>query len=181
MQKVKIILTLITIITIVGPLAGELILYRNDLSGLIIPPEIANLVNGGLTNGSLVTGEPLKPPQLVSSLYDPISRTINFSFNFTNPFKFDLTIKSMSANVECTQHGYPLGQVSLANPAHLDTGETALIPVKGTWTEEAVELFATAHAGAKTINVDLTGLNVDISGINLNMNEKITVPDVPLM
>jgi hypothetical protein len=166
MQKVRIILTLITIITIVGPIAAELVLYRNDLSGLIIPPDVLSLINGNV-NGTAITGQPITLPQLVNSNYDPTTRTVSFSFNFTNPFKLNLTLNSMTANVECAQHNFPLG-------------ETVLIPVTGFWTQEAMAHFADAHKGATKIDVNLTGLNVDVSGIRLTLPDKYPVKNVPL-
>lgn len=179
MEKVRILLTLITIATIAGPLVGELVIYRDNLSGLIIPPEINNLMNTTGGNGSLL-GTPIEVPQIVSSEYDPISRTVIFSFNFTNPFNFDLTLRTLTANVVCTQHDFPLGHVALANPIPLRGGETVLIPVTGTWTEDAVNHFSIAHAGAQKISVDLTGMNVNISGITLDFTQRIHVGEVPL-
>ncbi len=181
MDKVRILLTLITVAIIAVPLVAEVVIYRDNLSGLIIPPEIKNLMNGAGTggNGSLLEA-PIEVPQMVSSEYDPISRTVNFSFNFTNPFSLDLTLRSMSANVVCTEHDFPLGKVALATPIQLRGGETALIPVTGTWTEDAVNHFATAHAGEQKISVDLTGMNVDISGITLDLTQRIHVGEIPL-
>ena len=179
MQKVRIILTLITIITIVGPIATELVLYRNDLSGLIIPPDLLSLINGNV-NGTAITGQPIKLPQLVNSDYDPTTRTVSFSFNFTNPFKLNLTLNSMTANVECAQHNFALGKMALANPIRLGPDETVLIPVTGSWTEEAMEHFKSEHAGATTIDVYLTELNVDVSGISLKLPDKYPVKNVPL-
>jgi hypothetical protein len=170
MQKVRIILTLITIITIVGPIAAELVLYRNDLSGLIIPPDVLSLINGNV-NGTAITGQPITLPQLVNSNYDPTTRTVSFSFNFTNPFKL---------NVECAQHNFPLGNMTLAHPVRLGSGETVLIPVTGFWTQEAMAHFADAHKGATKIDVNLTGLNVDVSGIRLTLPDKYPVKNVPL-
>jgi hypothetical protein len=180
MQKVRIILTLITIITIVGPIAAELVLYRNDLTGLIIPPDLLSLINGNGTNETGIIGQPIKLPQLVNADYDPTTRTVSFSFNFTNPFKLNLTLNSMTANVECAQHNFALGNMALANPVLLGPNETVLIPVTGSWTEEAMEHFKNEHAGATTIDVYLTELNVDVSGISLKLPDKYPVKNVPL-
>ena len=179
MDKVRILLTLITVAIVVGPLVVEVVIYKDNLSGLIIPPEINNLMNTTGGNGSLLETS-IEVPQMVSSEYDPISRTVNFSFNFTNPFNFNLTLRSMSASVVCTQHDFSLGKVALVNPIQLRGGETALIPVTGTWTEDAVNHFTTEHPGAQKISVDLTGMNVDISGITLDLTQRIHVGEIPL-
>jgi hypothetical protein len=179
MDKVRIILTLITVAIIAVPIVVEVAIYKDNLSELIIPSEINSLITGTGENGSLLETS-IEVPQIVSSEYDPISRTVNFAFNFTNPFSFDLTLRSMSANVVCTQHDFPLGKVALATPIQLRGGETALIPVTGTWTEDAVNHFATTHAGEQKISVDLTGMNVDISGITLDLTQRIHVGEIPL-
>jgi hypothetical protein len=47
MDKVRLALVLITIAITLGPFLGVLIVYRNNLSELIIPPEMNQLLNGG--------------------------------------------------------------------------------------------------------------------------------------
>ena len=56
MDKVRLALVLITIAITVGPFLGVLIVYRNNLPGLIIPPQMNQLLNGGLPGISDVTG-----------------------------------------------------------------------------------------------------------------------------
>ncbi len=195
MDKVRLLLVLVTIGTAVGPLAGAMIIYRNNLAGLVVPPEIqngpfSNLVTGNAPNGSPGEGlngangslgeGSLGPPQYVSMQSDNVSRSYTMTFNFTNPLNFDLTLNSMSANVEDAQDGFPLGPVSLSSPVHLPAGETSLITVNGTWTEEAANHLATVHAGAKTFDVDLVGLHVDMGGVNLQLSDRMTIPNVPI-
>jgi hypothetical protein len=195
MDKVRLLLVLFTIGTAVGPLAGVVVVYRNNLLGLVVPPEIgngsfSNLVTGNAPNGSPGEGPnaangslgqgPFGLPQYVSMQSDPTSRSYSMTFNFTNPLNFDLTLNSMSANVEDAQDGFPLGPVSLSSPVHLVAGETSLITVNGTWTEDAANHLATVHAGAKTFDVDLVGLHVDMGGVNLQLNDRMTIPNVPI-
>jgi len=175
MDKIRLLLTLITLATIAGPVVGVVILYRNNLLGLVVPPEVTEIVSG-----TTFTEESLEPPKLVDSRYDVASRTVTLTFNFTNPLKFDLTLKSMSANVECAVHKVPLGDAALKNSVNIRAGETALITVLCTWTQDAISHFQSAHAGAKSIDVDLVGLTIDISGINIQMKERIHVPNVPI-
>ena len=57
MKKVKIFLTLLTIAIVVAPIAIEVLLYHDNLLGLIIPSEITDIVNGndgGNSNGTMV-------------------------------------------------------------------------------------------------------------------------------
>ena len=56
MDKVRFALVLITIAITVGPFLGVLIVYRNNLPELIIPPQMNQLLNGGLPGISDITG-----------------------------------------------------------------------------------------------------------------------------
>ena len=175
MDKIRLLLTLITLAIVVGPVVGIVILYQNNLLGLVVPPEVIEIVSG-----TFVTEESLKPPKLVSSQYDVSSRTVTLIFNFTNPFTFDLTIKSISANIECSVHTVLLGHATLDEPINVRASETAVITVLGTWTEDAISHFQSAHAGAKSIDVDLVGLTIDVKGINIQMKDRVSIPNVPI-
>jgi hypothetical protein len=175
MDKIRLFLILITLATTLGPVLGIMILYRNNLLGLFAPPEVTELVSG-----TFVKEGSLEPPKLVSSEYDVKSRTVTLTFNFTNPFNFDLTLMSMSANVECAVHRVPLGVAVLKTPVNVLASETSLITVFCTWTQDATSHFQSAHAGAKSIDVDLVGLAIDTSGINIQMKERINIPNVPI-
>jgi len=176
MDKIRLFLILFTLTTTLGPVLGVMILYRNNLLGLIAPPAVAELVSG-----TFVKEGSLEPPNLVSSDYDVKSRTVTLTFNFTNPFNFDLTLKSMSANVECDVHRVPLGVAVLKTPVDVLASETSLITVLCTWTQDAISHFQSSHTGAESIDVDLVGLTIDTSGINIQMKERINIPNVPIL
>lgn len=179
MEKIRILLTLITVAIIAGPLIAEAVVYKDNPTGLIIPPEVTDLIGGSNGTGGILEA-PITLPQIVESEYDPISRTVRFSFSFTNPFGFDLTLRALSADVVCTEHNFLLGKAVLVNSVQLRGGETVLIPVIGTWTEAAIEHFTSAHAGEQKISVDLTGITTDISGISIDLTERIHVGEIPL-
>ncbi len=50
MDKVKIALTVLSILIIVVPLAIVAYEYRNNVDALVVPPEIQSLENGGNSN-----------------------------------------------------------------------------------------------------------------------------------
>jgi hypothetical protein len=180
MDKVRLLLTLITIAIIVVPIVGMLLAYQNNLLGLFIPPEINEIADdfmgGGGTNGS-----GLEPPTMVGEpQYNEATRTFSVSFQYKNSFPVDITIKSLSGNIECDEHGFTLGNASLSKPVSIDAGETATMTVRGTWTEQAINHFHTAHAGEETVDVVLVDFAVDVSGITVQTNERISIPDVPI-
>jgi hypothetical protein len=178
MDKVRLLLTLITIAIIVVPIVGMLLAYQNNLLGLFIPPEIneiADKMSGGGTNGA-----GLEPPTMVGEpQYNEATRTFSVTFQYKNTLPFDITIKSLSGNIECYEHGFTLGNASLSKPVSIDAGETGTLTVLGTWTSEAINHFHTAHAGEETVDVVLVDSAVDISGIQLQMNEgqRMQVPN----
>jgi hypothetical protein len=179
MDKVRLLLTVISILIVVVPILGIVLAYQNNLLGLIIPPEVNeitdNLMHGGSSNGN---GQEV--PSQITTTYDPASRTFTLTFQYKNPFFFDVTINSMSGNIVCDTDNFPLGTANLADPVSLDAGETATLTVHGTWTEAAVSHFQTAHPGAKTINADLVDLVVDAQGIKIQTNQRIQLPNIPI-
>lgn len=52
MQKVRVILTLITIGCILGPIGAVVLMYHNDLSQIVITPQIQNLFSNNNNNGN---------------------------------------------------------------------------------------------------------------------------------
>jgi hypothetical protein len=179
-DKVRLLLTVITIAIIAVPILGMLLAYQNNLLGLFIPPEI-NEIAEDLMGGGGTNGPGLEPPTMVEPpQYDPASRTVTLTFQYKNTFPFDITVNSMTGNIECDEHGFPLGNASLSKPVSIDAGKTATMTVVGTWTEQAISHFETAHAGEETVDVALVDLAVDVSGITVQTNERISIPDVPI-
>jgi hypothetical protein len=171
MDKVQLLLTLITIAIIVGPIVGMLLAYQNNLLGLFIPPEI-NEIAEDLAGGGGTNGAGLEPPTMVGEPeYDPATQTFSVSFQYKNTLPFDITIKSLSGNIECYEHGFPLGNASLSKPVSIDTGKTGTLTVLGTWTDEAINHFQNEHANEEFVDVVLVNMAVDISGIQLQMGQ----------
>ncbi len=172
MDKVRLLLTLITIAIVVVPIVGMLLAYQNNLLGLFIPPEINeiadDLMGGGGTNGS-----GLEPPTMVGEpQYDEASHTFSVTFEYKNSFPMDITIKSLTGNIECAEHRFHLGNASLSEPVSIDAGETGTLTVLGKWTDEAINHhFPNEHSGEEMVDVVLVDFVVDISGIQLQLDQ----------
>jgi hypothetical protein len=171
MDKIKLILTLITITITVVPIVGVLLIYQDNLVGLFVPPEINEIADkfsgggdGGGSDGPQV--EPVGPPE-----YDPVSRTIRQSIEFRNTFPIDIRLKSMSGEVQCVEHGFDLGVASLDESVSIPVGETKMVTLLITWTEDAISHFRTEHAGEETVEVVLVNVGVDISGIQIGLDQ----------
>lgn len=121
MQALSVVLVLISIGTIVGPMAGAVIIYRDNLSQLVVPPQINNLVNGNNNNsnnndnngnvgsgnfGVGASGGGFPTPTFVSEQINIEAKTFTVTVNVTNTFNYDLTINTLNATVESNQDHY---------------------------------------------------------------------------
>jgi hypothetical protein len=171
MNKVRLLLTLITIAIVVIPIVGMLLAYQGNLLGLFVPPEI-NQIADDLMGGNGDNGSGLELPTMVGEpQYDEASRTFAVTFQYKNSFPMDITVKSLTGNIECDEHRFPLGNASLSEPVSIDAGETGIMTVLGTWTEEAISHFDTAHADEENVDIVLVDFVVDISGIQLKLDQ----------
>ena len=106
--------------------------------------------------------------------YDEASHTFSVTLQFKNSFPVDITIKSLSGNIECVEHGFHLGNASLSEPVSIDSGKTGTLTVVGTWTQDALGNnghFKTEHGNEETVDVVLVDMAVDISGIQIQLDQ----------
>lgn len=168
MEKVRLILTLVTIAIVVIPIVGMVLAYQGNLLGLFVPPEM-NQLGEDLMGGE--DGPGMEPPTMVGEpQYDLESRTFSVTFEYTNSFPMDITVKSLTGNIECQEHGFHIGNASLSDPVSIPAGETGTLTVLGSWTEEAVLHCQAEHAGEDMIDVVLVDLAVDFSGIQIQLD-----------
>jgi hypothetical protein len=174
MDKIRLVLTLITIAIVVIPLVGTLLAYQGNLLGLIVPPEL-NQIADNLMGGNGDGGSGLEPPAVVGEpQYDPVSHTFSVSFQYKNSFPLDITVNSLSGNIECVEHHFHLGTASLSEPVSIAAGETGTMTVVGSWAPDALGdtgHFKTAHGDEEFVDVVLVDYAVDISGIQIQMDQ----------
>ncbi len=176
-RKTKLLLTLLTILIAVLPLTVQVIAYQDNLLGLIIPPEIADLING---NNNIINTQ-FQAPQIVGDpQYNPETKTATFTFTFTNPLTTEMNINTLEAGVKCHDHDLLLGTVSIPESITLTPGETAQIQALGQLSDEAINHFLTQHASTNNVNIDFVNLNVNVAGIQVQVDEQnigyITIP-----
>lgn len=202
MDKVRVALVLITIAITVGPILGIVLIYRDNLLGLVIPPELDQLINSASPGNSVVTGNQsqtnqtaaiekfLKPffpngtfPQSISDIiptepevtYNPTTGTFTASFQVKNPSIADWNIKSINGTVICDEHSFTIGPVSLKEPVIVKAGETAPVVIIGQWTIDARIHLDTAHAGEQSTRCTL--INAVISGTAFGISGTLPSPD----
>lgn len=197
MNKVRLALVLITVAITVGPILGVVIAYRNNLLGLVVPPEMSQLINGPsgqtdntddawsslFSDNATTLNDFITPPDPDDIQYDPVSRTFTASFQMKDPLPYPpkVSLNVLSGNVLCDEHSFHLGTVSLKDPITMRPGETSTVTVVGQWTEEAVSHFQTAHAGEQSVKASLVDTTVNIGGVVVQISEPISLGEIPLI
>ncbi len=180
LNKVKLVLTLVTIAINVIPIAAILLMYQGNWAALVVPPEVTDMINDVIIDG-VISENPLESITFIDSRYDAETRTLTLTFEVTNPVNYDLTVNSLSAEVRCDEHDFPMGNLTIADPVTMRAGETARIDITGTWTEEAENHLQTAHGGAHTIGIEVVGITIDINGVTIQTDEIVKIPNFPVM
>jgi hypothetical protein len=190
MEVISVVLLLISVGLIVGPVGAVVIVYRDDLSGLVIPPEIQGAMNGDTSfilndNVNSINGyggssdDPnsilnnFVAPTFVSATVDQASNTFSVKINLTNPLNYDLTLNTFSTEVQ-TPDGQQLATINIDQPFTIVSGESAIIQVDGTWTQ-AGENYVLAHQQDPSITIGLANVLVDVNGIKVERSDPFTV------
>ena len=170
MDKVRLILTLVTIAIVVIPIVGMLLAYQGNLIGLFVTPEMSQIADDFLDGGDS-DGNGLELPQIVGEPeYDEATGTFSVSFEYTNTLPFDMSVNSLTGNIECEEHHFTLGVANLSQPVSIDQGETEMLTVVGSWTDDALGHFENFHGDEQYVAVILADFTVDISGIQLELD-----------
>ena len=181
MNKVKMLLTLLTIAITVTPIVVEVLIYRDNLLGLIIPSEITDLINGErnssnsignnavdrLLNSDFDLPQPVGEPQ-----YDPETRTLSATFSFTNPLQTPISVDKISSGIVSHDDGFVIGNLLIDKPIRLDPGQSADITTTATLSAEAINYLKAKSVDQDSINVDLVDLNVDLAGIQVQLDKQ---------
>lgn len=190
----SVVLVLISIGTILGPVGAVVIIYHDDLTQLIITPEIRDIIDGksslvpnfnqhnnGISNnnGNSDLGG-LMNPVFVSAQVDEATNTFSITFNITNSLSYDLTLNSFSANVEITENYHPAGIVSLSNPVTVIAGQTSQFTVSGSWTQDAQNYIVTNYPGTTSFEIHLTNASINVNGITIQSPGPIDLGIIPL-
>ncbi len=186
MQVVGIVLLLISVGLVVGPVGAVVIIYRDDLSGLVVPPQIRSAINGDTSfilndNVNSVSGNDdpnsilndFVTPTFVSANVDEAAHTFSVTVNVTNPVNYDLTLNTLTTEVQ-TPDGQQLAAINIANPTTIPLGQSTIVQVDGTWTQ-AGENFITAHAQDSQVTLALANMVVDVNGIRVERENPLTV------
>jgi hypothetical protein len=174
MSKVKLFLTILSIIIAVTPITIQAIIYHDHPVDLFIPPTIADLFEGGVTD--LYDADVIE--LVVASFSLPIltgdpcllqNGTILLTYTFTNPLDGKITISSIDAEIVCIDHGYTLGKVFI-EPVALAANQTLDIDVYCILSSQAIEHIATKHQGQDKISAEFKNFKVELIDITITMD-----------
>jgi hypothetical protein len=177
MQIVGLLLLLINIGSITAPIAGIAIAYQDNIQEIVIPPQLTNVINSTISLGA----DPTTLVKFVAADFNNVSRTITLTVNFTNPLNYTLSLKSLSADVQCTAHNFNIGQFNLVQPVDLPGEQTTLVTVVCTWTESAENHYSLLHSGETTTDINLMYLTANVNDITMQLTDPISVPDIPIV
>jgi hypothetical protein len=186
MNTVKIALTLLTIAITVGPLVYVVFIYRDNLIGLVLPPQFANLgqnLGQNMSNGNSsgnplssqlnITGSNFQMPKLVSNpQYNPDTGEFSLSVNVTNPLTNELSIDQLSVQIQSKDNNTLVGNISIPQPINIQPGESSIINVTGIMPQDMFNQISGQNTGNIDVNnIILKNLDVDVGGVKIHIDE----------
>jgi hypothetical protein len=189
MKKLKIFLALLTIAITVTPIAIEVLIYHDNLLGLIIPSEITNLLNDHNNSGnsignnndvnSLLNSQFELPQPVGGPQYNPETQTVTYTFNFTNPLQTPIEVDNLQAGIVSHNDGFFIGNITIDKPLKLNPGQTVDITALGILSDEAINYLKIKSETQNSINLDFTNLNVDLAGLQIQLDNQ-NIGDIPI-
>jgi hypothetical protein len=189
MQAIGVLLFLLSVGLVVAPIGAVAYIYKDDLTGLVVPPEIKGALDGDASfilndNIASIDGygddddlselfSNFVTPTFVDANVDETECTFNFRVNVTNPLNYDLTLNELNTDVQSIQ-GETLASVNLPQPLTLVSGESTIVQVDGTWTQ-AGDAFITNHWYDSSITIAIANIIVDVNGIQVERNDPLTI------
>lgn len=179
MNKVKFALTLLTVALIAGPILGVVLIYRDNLVGLVLPPDnqaTPGLTDSNLSNLNLTALESLQPIQPLSDpTYNQTTGTFSYPLNFTNPLSQTISIDHLSVDVMDVDNNATIGTISIPDPIQVNPGDSAVLNITGNINQQVLNQFETQYGSGNNVNIALENLNVTVGGISLHLDQ---IPDV---
>ncbi len=176
MDFVKFSMVILSVVIVLAPIAGVLYIYRENLPGLLLLPQVDNLLKGNQTLPEIQLPQPTEMPQ-----YDSQTGAFIVSFAYTNPFGTPITISALNGEVKAEDYNVPLGNVSLAKPLTLQPKQTTTITATGLLDPNAVKQIKAQDPTVTSIEVSLHNVNVTAGGISVQIGDipnvgRITLP-----
>ncbi|MCL1977183.1 MAG: hypothetical protein FWG55_03630 [Candidatus Bathyarchaeota archaeon] len=188
MNKIKILLTVLSILITVTPIATQVLIHRDNLLGLVIPATINDLLNASVdgidtADDVELAGISFPLPALSDEPVFFQNNTVKLMYTFTNPLNNEITVTAMDAEIVCTDHGFLIGNASI-EPTTLEPKQTLDIPVTCLLSPQALEHIKTSHQGQDSIKAEFKNFSVELSGVTIHMDHRklgyIQAPMLPI-
>ncbi len=184
MNKVKIALTLLTIAIMVVPFAYVVIAYRDNLVGLVMPPQFSNLSqslgqnlsgqdpSSSSNNPINLTGTNLQMPQVIGApQYNPDTGVYNVAINATNPLSNSISVDQASVQIQSKQDSSLVGDISIPQPINIQPGESAVINITGVIPQDLYNQISQQNNGKIDVNnIVLKNLDVTVGGVKVHFD-----------
>ncbi|MCL2643679.1 MAG: hypothetical protein FWD52_09300 [Candidatus Bathyarchaeota archaeon] len=189
MNKVKLFLTVLSILIAVMPITVQVIRHRDNPVGLILPPTIDDLLNGGvgdLSDADIVSyaGMTFPLPSLSGAPMLSQDNTVKLVYTFTNPLEGTITIVSMDAEIVCKEHNFTIGTV-FVEPTTFEPHQTLDLNLTCILTPQATEHIKTHHQGQDILNTEFKNFSVELRDIKIEMDHRklgpIQIPQLTLL
>ncbi len=184
MNKLKIALTLLTVAIVVGPFAYVAIAYRDNLIGLILPPQFSNLAksmgqdseqnpSSPSSNPINITGSNFQVPELVGTpQYDPVTGDFSLAINATNPLPNEISVEQLSVEIQSKDGSGLVGNISIPQQINIQPGESSIINVEGFIPQELYNQINAQNTGNIDINnIVLKNLDVTVGGVKVHLDQ----------
>jgi hypothetical protein len=175
MVRAKTAFTILSILIVVIPMTGLLLMYHDNLLGIVLPPETQSLVNGGQATAGML-------PKLTSETFNPADKTVSFYFSFTNELDSQITVNMISAVIYSADDNHIISHVSLDQPLTIEPKQTVSIKVSGGITDAAIAYLRNYIETSASGNIHMVFKNlfVDAAGVQVHSDSSdagwITLP-----
>lgn len=149
--------------------------YRDNLLGLVIPPEINDLVNNRAQ-----TGMPFELPQIQGEpqiSYDAEAGIASLSFNFNNPLDIPISFDQFTAGIVYKGDNTFLGNLTINEPIMIQPGQTEQIKILGNIPQETVSNLNSKYGGLSEDELfnslrqySLVDVNINVGGIIMHVD-----------
>jgi hypothetical protein len=160
MFDIKKAFAILSIAIFLVPMAGLIILYRDNLEGIVLPPEVKNLASGDFSSQMF--------PTLTGETVDPTAGTVSFYFRFENVLSSKITVKDISSDIVDADDHRLIAHISLSKTLIIMPNKPVMITVSGTLTSGTIQYFKDYLAQSSEnddIHLLFQNLHVEAAGI----------------
>ncbi len=168
MNKTKLALSVLSIMLFVVPVVCMVYVYRDNLLGLVMPPQLSGMLSGEGDPISSFTASDFTMPTMSEPQYNAQTGSFNVGLNVTNPLATTVSVHEFSAQIKSKGTNELLGTISLSKPISIGPGENALIDVVGNLDTATVNQL---KANSGDLNIILQNVDANVGGVRMHLDQ----------